>query len=232
MVSILMPWQRQINKYIMCIDNNKWPFALQLLSIKIFTSISAIFEGRFPKWPTWKVPNAGIYLKKVLTLKSQTGQRNQPTKWQLLGKFIQLYWKGLFVFVYPLVLLPIFLTNNKPSMRCLYVVCVMAGLWITEALPLAVTSLIPVVAFPLMGILDSDKTCECYMKETNMMFIGGLIIAIAVEHCGLHRRIALAVMSVVGCSPRLVVGKYKFLPSLLAYENIIKVYWYINFWFW
>lgn len=133
------------------------------------------------------------------------GQQDEPSKLRLLGKFIQIYWKGIFSVVWPVVLLPIFLVNNTTAMRCLYVVCTMAGMWITEAIPLPVTSLIPVVAFPMMGILDSDKTCQCYMKETNMMFIGGLIIAIAIEYCGLHRRIALRVMSIIGCSPRLVV---------------------------
>ncbi|CAG9831667.1 unnamed protein product [Diabrotica balteata] len=74
--------------------------------------------------------------------------------------------------------------------------------WVFEVLPLPVTSLIPMVLFPLMGILDSDQTSLCYLKETNMMFVGGLIIAIAVEHCNLHKRVALYVIRLVGCSPR------------------------------
>ncbi|KAJ3652039.1 hypothetical protein Zmor_018040 [Zophobas morio] len=78
----------------------------------------------------------------------------------------------------------------------------MAGYWVFEALPLPVTSLIPMVLFPLMGILDSDKTSLCYLKETNMMFVGGLVIAIAVEYCNLHTRVALYVIQLVGCSPR------------------------------
>lgn len=124
------------------------------------------------------------------------------TKAQITCNAVRIFWRGLFVVIYPFLLLPVFLLNNIPSMRCLYVVLLMAGYWVTEALPLPVTALIPMVLFPLMGILDSDKVSLCYLKETNMMFVGGLVIAIAVEHCNLHRRVALWTMMLVGCSPR------------------------------
>lgn len=84
----------------------------------------------------------------------------------------------------------------------MYVVLLMSAYWVTEALPLPITSMIPMVLFPLMGILDTETTCMMYMKETMLMFIGGLIIALAVEHCNLHKRVALKVISLIGCSQR------------------------------
>jgi sodium-dependent dicarboxylate transporter 2/3/5 len=48
----------------------------------------------------------------------------------------------------------------------------MSVYWMTEAVPLAVTSFIPVILFPLLDVLDTDKVCNAYLKETNMMFIG------------------------------------------------------------
>ncbi|KAJ8939305.1 hypothetical protein NQ314_011163, partial [Rhamnusium bicolor] len=127
---------------------------------------------------------------------------SMASKGALVFKALRVYWKTLFVIIYPLVLLPVFLCNNTPALRCLYIVLLMAGYWVFEALPLPVTSLIPMVLFPLMGVLDSDKTSLCYLKETNMMFVGGLVIAIAVEYCNLHTRVALHVIKLIGCSPR------------------------------
>lgn len=92
--------------------------------------------------------------------------------------------------------------NQVKAYRCLYVVIVMSIYWVTESLPLPITGMIPMVAFPLMDILDTDRVCMMYTKETIIMFIGGLILAEAVEFCNLHKRVALKVISIVGCSQR------------------------------
>ncbi|KAB7499350.1 Low-affinity phosphate transporter PHO91, partial [Armadillidium nasatum] len=62
-----------------------------------------------------------------------------------------------------------------------------------------------VFAFPLLGIISTDAICRFYMRGTAMMFLGGLVVAIAVEHCNLHKRIALFVILKVGQSPTLIM---------------------------
>lgn len=81
---------------------------------------------------------------------------------------------------------------------------------------MAVTSIIPVVLFPAFGILTSQEACGCYMNDTIMVFIGGLILAIAIEHSGLHLRIALGVMKVVGCTHAKILGSLCVVTTLIS----------------
>ena len=83
-----------------------------------------------------------------------------------------------------------------------YVILIMAFYWMTEALPLPVTSLLPVAAFPALGVIDTATASAAFMKESTMMYMGGLIVALSVEYCNLHLRIALKVLILVGSSPR------------------------------
>lgn len=79
--------------------------------------------------------------------------------------------------------------------------------WITEAIPIPATSLLPLVLFPISGALDIKTTASSYGDETIFLFMGGFIIALAMEKWNLHRRIALSIISAVGTNTdRIVLG--------------------------
>ncbi|MCB9528008.1 MAG: SLC13/DASS family transporter [Myxococcales bacterium] len=91
--------------------------------------------------------------------------------------------------------------------RLAAVTALMATWWMTEALPVAVVSLLPLVLFPLLGIASATATAPSYGHDLVWLFFGGFQLAFAIERCGLHRRIALALVRLVGTrADRLVLG--------------------------
>ncbi len=98
------------------------------------------------------------------------------------------------------------LDPERPEItRMAAVAVLMAGWWTTEAIPIPATALLPVALFPLLGILEGNKTAALYFNKIIFLFIGGFIFALAMERWNLHRRIALRILRLVGTSPRRIV---------------------------
>ena len=95
------------------------------------------------------------------------------------------------------------LEPGRPEVtRTAAVAVLMAAWWITGALPLGATALVPVMAFPFLGVLSADETAGHYINDIVFLFIGGFLVAIAMEQWDLHRRLALKVLTWCGGRPR------------------------------
>jgi sodium-dependent dicarboxylate transporter 2/3/5 len=81
----------------------------------------------------------------------------------------------------------------------------MALLWLTEAVPMGLTALLPLIVFPLAGIASAEKIAAPYANPAVFLFMGGFLVASTFESCGLHRRIAYFALSRVGTAPRRIV---------------------------
>lgn len=83
----------------------------------------------------------------------------------------------------------------------------MATWWITEVVPIPVTSLLPLICMPLLGIAELDATAANYGKPTIFLFLGGFLLALGLQRVQLHRRIALMLVPAFGSRPhRLLLG--------------------------
>lgn len=90
--------------------------------------------------------------------------------------------------------------------RVAAVVVLMAVLWMTEAVPLAATALLPLVLFPALGVAPVDAAAAPYANPLIFLFMGGFLIALAIERWNLHRRLALLLLAAIGAREDLQVA--------------------------
>ena len=92
----------------------------------------------------------------------------------------------------------------------------MAAWWMSEAVPIPITSLLPILLFPIMDIAPIKAAAEPYANPLIYLFMGGFILAIGMEKTGLHKRIALALLKRVGTRPDAIIGGFMLSGALLS----------------
>ena len=95
---------------------------------------------------------------------------------------------------------------DADALRITAAIAVLMGAWwMTEALPLAATALVPLVAFPILGVVPFKEVSPSYANPTIFLFMGGFILALGMQRWNLHRRLALRVVTLVGTKPKQMV---------------------------
>jgi len=92
----------------------------------------------------------------------------------------------------------------------------MAVWWATEAVPIAITALLPLVLFPLLGVASIQDTAAPYSNKVIYLFLGGFIVAFAMQRWNLHRRIALNVLQVAGGNGRSLIGGFMLASAVIS----------------
>jgi solute carrier family 13 (sodium-dependent dicarboxylate transporter), member 2/3/5 len=102
------------------------------------------------------------------------------------------------------------------AQRTAAVALLMAIWWMTEALPLPATALVPVIFFPALGVLAPAAATAPYANPVIFLFIGGFLLAAAMQRWGLHRRVALGIVAVAGGGPRQLVLGFMLATAFLS----------------
>ena len=96
------------------------------------------------------------------------------------------------------VILPTPAGMSREAMIVAGLVVLMAAWWMTEALPLTATALMPFLVLPFAGVMTARETAGAYYSPILFLLLGGAFIALAIERTGLHKRLALAILTAVG----------------------------------
>jgi solute carrier family 13 (sodium-dependent dicarboxylate transporter), member 2/3/5 len=144
----------------------------------------------------------------------EEGEPREYTRRQKIG-----LWLGPLLFVL-MLLVPLPAGMSPAAQKMAAVALLMATWWMCESIPIPATSLLPIILFPMLAIASTAKATAPYANHLIFLFMGGFIIALAMQRWNLHRRIAMNIVKVVGFSPsRLIFGFMVATAALSAFVS-------------
>ncbi len=133
---------------------------------------------------------------------------------------VEIWRKVLFIIAPFIAFYIIFFTQldsqNPAVSNTLAVAVWMALWWVSEIIPLAITSLLPIALFPLLGIMNGKAVSSTYFNHVIFLFIGGFLVALAIQKWNLHKRIAIKILQIVGVSPGKILFGFMFATAFLS----------------
>lgn len=123
---------------------------------------------------------------------------------------------SILLFVIFLIIPGKFLGFEPDAQKTIALGIFMISLWITEAIPIPVTSMLPAVMLPLFGIMDFKDALVPYINPVIILFFGGFVLAISLEKYNIHNRIAFYLIDKLGSSPSRVIAGFMIATAFLS----------------
>jgi len=105
---------------------------------------------------------------------------------------------------------------SQDAQRTAAVALLMAVWWLTEAVSISATALLPIMLFPLLGVKNVREVTSSYGDSNVYLYFGGFMLAAAMEKCKLHLRIAYAIVTTIGRNPRQIILGFMVATAFLS----------------
>ena len=125
------------------------------------------------------------------------------------------FWIGVFLF-FAIIFLPSPSGLTENAWFVAAVALLMVTWWATEAIPIPVTSLLPLALFPILGVTSIDTAALPYANKNIYLFLGGFLIALSIERSGLHKRLALMMIKKIGSDGPKLIGGFMIVSALIS----------------
>ncbi len=134
---------------------------------------------------------------------------------------MRINFNNILYFIFFIVIAVLIYSSNltRPESHTLMITAITATLWITEKLPIPITSLIPIAAFPLLGILNSKTVAQAYGSPLILLLLGGFMLSTAMSHTNTHRLIANKIIQRIGTN-----SQAKILLSFMLTASLLSMW--------